>query len=254
MRFFYELDSRVDFEALPRQENGDLTHYALFVVDSYKHLGSMQSPSVSAMPEISHRFATMKSSLGPLIPKLLKNRHMSERSRISHANAYLFSKGLYNAVCWPKLGAKETRAIHTNIMRVYRHIASPDQHEHMHDEQIIRELNVMAPINLLRFYKFCFCVRLFTRVHEGLLKLLFVTRMYKYSWLAGLADDCNFLANHSTLFHSMRGAQLQQWVKLILDAPNSFVGAVRKALLSPECNQRQSFSLSAVHVPSRSDT
>eukprot|EP00973_Karenia_brevis_P021192 2912583-Karenia_brevis.AAC.1 len=86
--------------------------------------------SATVHPEVKMRFAIMKPSIKPLANRVLSRPELSNRTKVVHAQAYLFSKGLYNACVWPALSVAEHRSLHANVMKVYKHMIRDRSHAH----------------------------------------------------------------------------------------------------------------------------
>eukprot|EP00973_Karenia_brevis_P026003 3587502-Karenia_brevis.AAC.1 len=94
--------------------------------------------SVTIHPEIKVRFASMGAPLKKLSTTLLKRSSMQPEKRATYAQAYLFSKGLYNCSVWPDLSVSEQRSVHTNIMKVLRRIVVNDPAAHTSDMEVLK--------------------------------------------------------------------------------------------------------------------
>eukprot|EP00973_Karenia_brevis_P088221 12232947-Karenia_brevis.AAC.1 len=85
-------------------------------VGSYKHLGSHRSCGLSILPEIRQKIASATKFIHPLAKRVLRRTSMSTRARISYAQAFLFTRCLFECVAWPRLSISESLAVHSFVM------------------------------------------------------------------------------------------------------------------------------------------
>eukprot|EP00973_Karenia_brevis_P000476 68746-Karenia_brevis.AAC.1 len=152
----------------------------------------------------------MFSTLPPLSKKVLRRSLVPTERRVVFAQAYLLSKGLQNACCWPALNASESSAVHSAVMRVYKSIYTNDAAAPVSDEKIISELGVMSPNNLVRFSRLALFTRCSCKLHPPLLKALYAARKHKRSWLQAVLADVRFLSDATKQFEAMGGCNLSE--------------------------------------------
>ena len=146
---------------------------------------------------------------------------------------YLFCKVLHDAGTWVEATKAEQKVIHSSIMRLYKFMFCDVDAVKTSDVDLLVQHNLIAPLNLIRFSRLSFFKRLVCKGNLGVLALLFVAKGGKRSWLHALESDFKFIAEVSETFKECKDWCVDKWVEYIIQAPNAFIGGVKKILYSP---------------------
>eukprot|EP00973_Karenia_brevis_P051376 7136354-Karenia_brevis.AAC.1 len=92
----------------------------LTVVDSYRHLGTTVTCLGELHTEVTQKAAVIRSTVGGIRKKFLKNDAIETRVKTLICQALIFSRGLSQCGTWPDLPSCLFVKVHRAVMAVYR--------------------------------------------------------------------------------------------------------------------------------------
>ena len=212
----------------------------LLSTDLYKHVGSKRARGGNLMPEVIYRSQCMMSALRDIRPKILRTTSISIRDKLLLVGTYLLSRGLYQAGTWRLLHIGEARTFHGNLMKVFRAVLRLDRptSARMSDNEIIAELNIYSPLNLVAALRIALFKRVMSKGSLPLLAILSCNYQYeKYGgWLAAVQHNLHQLALASDKLEECNSFTIGQWAGLCTREGHRAYKTIQHALALPEVN------------------
>ena len=136
----------------------------------------------------------------------------------------MWSKGLFQCGAWPTLLAASLKKIHIAIMFIYKIIIGNDKARCINDDEIIAELDVLAPATIIRARRLC----LFARACQMDFLAVSVRALQKVesSWAFACFADLKWLGMFPE-FNECACWSVSQWVEHVAENPKGF----RKSVL-----------------------
>ena len=122
----------------------------------------------------------MRSASVNLRRKVLSNRSFPIGKRLLMLQVYIFTKGTFQCSTWPNLSKTCMTRFHHCIMSLYRSLCGKQNvgvDQHMSDDDILYEFELMSPMTMLRVAR---------------LQLLCRIACKSPSWLVSFVTDCAF--------------------------------------------------------------
>ena len=154
----------------------------------------------------------------------------------------------FQAGTWVSFTVAEARRVHSSIMAVFRGLLGVNRPKarHMTDQQVVDELEIETPLNMIVAARIATFVRLILKTPGDLLSVM--ANAYRppsndsvdnrnKSWLSTVESHLFQLAEHSDLFEELKGADLRQWVRVVNSSGKRFNAVVLKALRKPPFTQ-----------------
>ena len=208
------------------------------LVDSYRHLGVLQTPKGSLTAEIRFRAAQAWAKFSEGRQKIHKAKGISIRRKAFLLRSSVLPKLLYGAGTWPCLRLHEQRALGGTLWSLYRAIcgipATDDQH--------MQACNILAITGLpsvqvtLHYQRLLYLKLLLksgpdelwalVRQDVGYLETLREALKWLYSWThatSTLPDPC---------------VHWEKWATFIRDTPGRFKGLIHRAQALESCRQQ----------------
>ena len=98
--------------------------------------------------------------------------------------------------------------MHTQVLRVLRMVydgVASTRHR-LTDHAVLSAVGLPVPLNMMRFIRFNFLVKIIMNPNAVLLKMLFAARGASRSWLSGMVADMHLNTAHGAALASMVGA------------------------------------------------
>ena len=177
-------------------ENTDINLIACSV---YKHLGIMTTPDLSLGPELQADKKWLHGKITPNIRNLLKNKEVCLQQSKLLLLTLLASGLIYGTATWSHYTKSNIDAFHILVLRAYRLLLpnkfskNADQQNLLSDWEVIQQLELPLPINIIRIQKFQLLTKLIQKQHSTLLYLLGFSIKTPNSWLQGLTEDIKTL-------------------------------------------------------------
>jgi len=212
----------------------------LNVVESYKHVGTQCSVSSDVKHEVTTRLSIMNTESRSL-RKVLRKADSSITRKIYVLQAYIISKGLFQAGTWPALPPLQYKRLHTCILQLYRDITgqymrnSHDIGNIFNNADLIFEYGLMCPMTMLRFFRMSLFARLVRKQPPHLLALVRELALKPKTWASSVLDDLRWLNNGSFWGHA-RVSSFDALYRLVADSPKAFARNVKSYCKRPFAN------------------
>ena len=188
--------SSIDGDRVPLPDLGD--DVFLNIVGAYKHVGTQCSVSADITNEVSTRLRIISTESCSL-RKILRRVDLPLNRKVHVMQAYVLSKGLFQAGTWPALPILQYKRIHAGILKMYRDITrqyvctSFDIGSIFSDSDLIYEYGFMCPMTMLRFSRMSLYSRLVAKQPPVLLELVRALASSPKTWAASVVDDLKWL-------------------------------------------------------------
>ena len=188
------------------------------------------------MPELVTRLAAMHTAFRPIRARVLCNQDIPEADRLNIVKGFLLAKGLHQFSTFRAFNIVESKKVHSSVMSIYRAMLGADRPQDVHytDDQIIRRLNVLAPLAHVSYLRVHLFVRMFVRPPAQLWHMLANTFAADRSWLATINNELNHIATASNRFLGLVCTSLLQWLEVIIPSAYGFLSKLDKALKCEE--------------------
>ena len=113
-------------------------------IDSYKHLGSMRTPTGNPILDARHRSAMALAAYAPLAHQVFGNKRIAVDTRLRLADALVFSRLFYGTGTWRKSTEGATAAIRSTYMRALRRIAGESRYGAVCNRTDVQVLGMLA--------------------------------------------------------------------------------------------------------------
>jgi len=209
----------------------------MYVVPSYKHLGTRCRISSNIAAEVNVRSAIICQETRKLSSKFLMNPKVARAHKSVAVQGYILSKGTYNCGTWPALTASMYRKFHGAIMKLYRQ-ASGDVYGNgdMHDDNhVIQSMSFMCPMTIIRHARNQLLTRVVGRAPSFMKALVTSTVDGTSTWAHTMHNDLTWLASIGP-HCEWRGLDLHQWWSIIAEDTKGFSRIVRRLCRSSFAN------------------
>ena len=159
--------------------------------------------------------------------------------RLNMAKAMLITKILHSAAGWGLMDAREMKKNHSNVMWILRRVwaAEVPVHElNMTDAQILAELKMMSPLNLVRRARIKLGFRMLSSEAAWVLSILAADQSPK-AWRAAVFADLKFLVAACEGFMFAEQYTMAQWARHARSEGNRFLKDVDAVLESELANE-----------------
>lgn len=129
---------------------GEAETYQVPVVSSYIHLGSIVHHSGSTKQEAKRRVAIANACFNKNRKLVFQNGMLSLQKRVEIFNSLVMSKLCYAMETWTLEDWKTREYVHAAIMRLYKRLLKTSHAAHMSDDQVLCQLAVPSPSEVLR--------------------------------------------------------------------------------------------------------
>jgi hypothetical protein len=211
--------------------------FVLRFSESYKHVGTNTSTSGDLGHEIAIRVPILRSGAEAMRKSIMCNARLPLTKKLHIAQAYIFSKGLFQAGTWPALSVRLYTKMHHAIMYVYRCIAGIkyDPNVLLTDDAVIAEHELICPRTVLRQLRLSLFMRVCRSNHPKILACLIKLVSVQGSWSHSVFEDLRWLCWHES-FSSFGVLPFRQWVDRVTEDPKAFKSAMVKVCRHPLSN------------------
>ena len=207
-----------------------ITEYGKFdipVTASYTHLGGVLHHTTDLAVEIRRRLGVAFAAFNQHRRLLFRNWAIPLAKRVQLFESLILSKLLYGAETWVVSNDRTVAHFHAALMRLYRRLLPVAPEHHLQDDEILAELHLLSPLDLIRRARLRYVATLLHcgRRHEwGLLKA-------DAAWTSLVEDDMQWLwlqLKHSSALQDP-AEHWPAWEELILYHRSYWKRLVRRA-------------------------
>ena len=228
---------------LPVDDGGFTKHMA--IASWYKHLGTALEANGDPGTEVCIRTGLMKNETFKLRKHVLGNPLLPIKHKIGILQAYINSKGTYQAGTWPTLKPHVYRKFHGAILSMYRSVVgkhSYDEREKVSevfsDDDVIYEFGFMCPRTMLRMSKLLFFARMVAKGATDLLQLArnsITSNDRLNTWSNSLMEDIKWISLSPDL-SSFVGVDFTKSCDLFRENGRKFKNSINKYCRTPHAN------------------
>eukprot|EP00435_Cladocopium_sp_Y103_P006401 s5384_g2.t1 len=215
------------------------------LVSSYKHLGGVLHHSGDLKQEVRRRLAMAHQAFTQHRKLLFHNLQIPLKKRAELLRCLVLSKFLYATDSWVLADQRTQGVVHAGIMRLYKRLLKIRPDSRLTDEEILAEVALPSPGELLRASRLRYVGTLFRiggHVHWGLLNA-------DSAWRFLIEED--FLWMHRQLWNSSPlldpKHHLAQWLDIIEWHRPYWKRLIRRALTHASLQRTNEFHLRRAH-------
>jgi len=209
-------------------------------VKCYKHLGTRTSVSHDLSDEVVFRAQLMRSESQRLRKLLTRRGDMSVEKKVSIIQAYVLSKGIFQASTWPALPNSLYKRFHRSIMDMYRDTTgtffcagtSSDMYS---DEEVVYKFNLVNPMTLIRSSRLKLFLRIVSKSPPHILELIFASQGFHKGWAGSVHADLRWLTLCNE-YSQCYGFCLKQWRDHFANNVHTHSRRIRQHCYSPVAN------------------